>query len=74
MIFETPLLLALTPVLALLFGVVAWFARRRGSRFAGTLTASSHLVLAAFLPNGLIPLTQWLQGVRREEEGTPRLF
>ena len=34
MIFETPLLLALTPVLALLFGVVAWLARRRRVRLA----------------------------------------
>lgn len=54
--------------------LAAWLARRRGSRFAGTLTASAHLALAAFVPNGLIPLTQWLQNVRRDEEGTARLF
>jgi hypothetical protein len=49
--------------------LVAWFARRRGSRFAGTLTASANLVLAAYVPGGLIPLAQWLQWVRPEEEG-----
>ena len=35
MIFETPLLLALAPVIGLAFGVVAWFARRRRVRLAG---------------------------------------
>ncbi len=34
MIFETPLLLALAPVIALAFGAVAWFARRRRVRLA----------------------------------------
>ncbi len=34
MIFETPLLLALAPVIALAFGVMAWLARRRRVRLA----------------------------------------
>jgi Ca-activated chloride channel homolog len=40
MIFETPLLLALTPLLALLLGALAWAARRRRVRFATAWSAA----------------------------------
>ena len=40
MIFETPLLLALTPLLALLLGGLAWAARRRRVRFATAWSAA----------------------------------
>jgi len=39
-IFETPLLLALTPLLALLLGGLAWAARRRRVRFATAWSAA----------------------------------
>jgi Ca-activated chloride channel family protein len=40
MIFETPLLLVLTPLLALLLGALAWAARRRRVRFATAWSAA----------------------------------
>jgi Ca-activated chloride channel homolog len=40
MIFETPLLLALTPLLALVLGALAWAARRRRVRFATAWSAA----------------------------------